>query len=146
MYLYHLRRRVDSLKRKLAVPLSVVRLRPLAEEYCDQWAAAVADDREPPPASPMDLRSPAYAANPLQKTNRPFFRRIADAGFRLNTFMVLQKYTRNCRDDKNFPQPNEILRSLLPSAARWGLIPKSPPSESYRPSDSERSEESLSPA
>ena len=58
----HLRRRVDALKRKLAVPLAVVQLRPMAEEYCDQWATAVMSGEVPPPATPRDVRRPMPTA------------------------------------------------------------------------------------
>ena len=58
----HLRRRVDALKRKLAVPLAVVQLRPRAEEYCDQWATAVMSGEVPPPATAGDVRRPMPTA------------------------------------------------------------------------------------
>ena len=39
-----LRREVDSLLRKYATELRVYDLRPLADEYCDQWEESVAQE------------------------------------------------------------------------------------------------------
>ena len=44
MSLSRIRNRIEALERKFAVPLAVVRLRPLAEKVCDEWAAAKAAD------------------------------------------------------------------------------------------------------
>ena len=173
MSLSQLRRRVDALKRKLAVSLAVVQLRPIAEEFCDEWALAVSLGKEPPPVSPKDINKeppaafaqpdPAYsqsdAVNPTNglvsndpqatgasKQNdaltfiraiarkarpKPLIRRVADAGFRVETFMVLVGETDRCRANRVLPQPNEILRCLLPKAAVFGLIPASPPEIAY---------------
>ena len=180
MSLSQLRRRVDALKRKLAVSLAVVQLRPIAEEFCDEWALAVSLGNEPPPVSPKDVpASPKYinkeppaafaqadraysqsdavnstealVSNDPQATSaskqndaptfilprtrkarpKPLIRRVADAGFRVDTFMVLVGETDRCRANRVLPQPNEILRSLLPKAAVFGLIPASPPEIAY---------------
>ncbi len=101
MSLHHLRRRVDALRRKLAPELAVIRLRRLAEEFCDQWA--VADHQE--------------AAQP-----HPFIKRVADAGFRLPTFMALHKYLERCRNANEHPQPRQIVGTLLPWAASGGFL------------------------
>ena len=135
MYLEYYRRRINALKHKLAV----VRLRPLAEEYCGEWEAAVAEGNEPPPASPVELlKSKTASAGPPKKATRsepffqPFSQRVSLAGFRSMAFMALHNYLERCREGRNYPQPNEIRRSLLPKAAVWGLIPKSPAPVSYR--------------
>ena len=120
MSLHHLRRRVDALKRQLAIPLAVVRLRPLADEFCHQWAIALDQDKEPPPSTSMD------ALNSGDTKSKTFANRVVEAGYRLSTFSALQHYTRSCRERRILPQPNEILRNLLPKAAVLGLIPNSP--------------------
>ena len=61
------RRRVDAIRRKLAVPLAILRLHRLANEFSLEWTVAVAD-RQPRPES------------------HPFILRVAAAGFRLTTF------------------------------------------------------------
>ena len=125
MSLYHFRRRINALQRKLAVPLSVVRLRPLAEDYCDQWVSAVADGRETPPATPED----APCAG--DRKARPLMDRVVAAGFRLTTWLDLQRHVRRCRENCHYPHPDNIMRVLLPKAASLGFIPKSPPPVSY---------------
>ena len=44
----HLRRRVDALRRKMALALVVVELQPAAEELCDRWAIAQANQQPLP--------------------------------------------------------------------------------------------------
>ena len=128
-----LRRRVNALSRQLIVPLNVVRLRPVAEQYCDEWAYAMGEDSTPPPCTPSDPVPPKKTPTPLgaRRSGRPrvspvpLFRRIRDAGVRHVAARVdLQNYVRRCREQKTCPQPHEILRILLPKAYRWELIPR----------------------
>ena len=58
MSFYYLRRRLDALKRQLTVPLAVVRLRPVAEAFCDQWALAAFQGGELPPVTHSDTQEP----------------------------------------------------------------------------------------
>ena len=125
MSLYHYRRRINALQRKLAVPLSVIRLRPLANEYCDQWASAVAEGKETPPATRGD------ATHSGDRNVRTLMERVSAAGFRISSWMNLQDLIRRCRENCHYPQPDDILRVLLPKAAFLGFIPKSPPPVSY---------------
>lgn len=106
--LCQLRRRVDALRRRLAPQLAVLRIHRLADEFCLQWAVAVADQR------------------PLREF-RPFILRIASHGFRLPTFTALAKYLERCRDASEFPQCSQIVRVLLPWAAARQLLPLSAP-------------------
>ena len=48
MTLSQIRRRVDALTHKFATELAVCRLRPAANEYCDQWEELVAENSLPP--------------------------------------------------------------------------------------------------
>ena len=109
MSLSQLRNRVNALKRKLAVPLAVIRLRPLAEEFCREWAQARADSGSP--KAPSKPTPPPGA----------FIRRIAGHGFRLTTFMDLHRYLERCRAADNLPECHEIIRRLLPQSANGVL-------------------------
>ena len=90
------RRRVDVIRRKLAVPLAILRLHRLANEFSLEWTVAVAD-RQPRPES------------------HPFILRVAAAGFRLTTFMEVRKYLEGCRSQNTLPETYKLLRALLPS-------------------------------
>ena len=72
-----IRSRINALRRKMALEISVVRLRPLADDFCLQWSVAVSDRRPPP-------------------DDHTFIRRVADAGFRLPTFMAAHRYLTRC--------------------------------------------------
>ena len=96
-----LRRRVNALRRKMARALAVVRLRPLAQEFCAQWDRALSDSRPLPEA-------------------HSFIRRVAQAGFRLPTFMAAHRYLERCRHQNALPGCHELLRALLPWSAALG--------------------------
>ena len=99
-----LRRRVDALRRKLVVPLAILRLRRLASEFSLECTVARAD-RQPQPES------------------HPFILRVVDAGFRLTTFMAVHKYLGSCRSQNTLPDSAKLLRALLPSHIRIGPGP-----------------------
>ena len=101
--LSQLRRQVDALKRKYAKELAVYRLRRVASEICLLWDIATAK-RQPKPD--------------------PFacIRRVADAGFRLNTWMPFHNYIQRCRDNNRHPEVRDIVTTLLPWAAEAGYI------------------------
>ena len=103
-----IRNRVNALRRKMALPLAVVRLRPLLQELCRQWAIALSR-RQP---------APQY---------HPFVSRIVRAGFRLPTFMPLHNLLNRHRGRNTLPDCDELLRCLLPWAATRGLITAPPP-------------------
>ena len=90
-----LRRRVDALLRKYAREIAVVRLRKLAQEYSLQWTVAIADRESPP-----DTHS--------------FILRVAAAGFRLTTFMLVHKYLERCRSQNTIPDSTKMVQALLP--------------------------------
>ena len=103
MSLSRIRNRIEALERKFAVPLAVVRLRPLAEKVCDEWAAAKAADKPLPKAQTL-------------------IKRIADRGIQATTFGSLDRYFRECRDEGRFPSPRDIATVLFPHAAKKGVI------------------------
>ncbi len=78
MSLSQIRNRINALRRKYARELAACRLRRLADEFSQQWAAAVAE-RRPAPES------------------HPFIKRVADHGVRAPTYMQLHKYLEGCR-------------------------------------------------
>ena len=104
MSLSHLWRRVEALKRKLAPELAIISLRPLAEEISILWAIAVA--RKQPPPDPIAC-----------------VRKVADAGFRLKTYMAFYKYLERCRYDNRQPCVRKIIAALLPWAAGSRYLP-----------------------
>ena len=98
-----IRSRINALRRKMALEISVVRLRPLADDFCLEWSVAQTD-RQPPP------------------DDQTFIRRVVDAGFRLPTFMAAHKYLEQCREEKVVPGVEHLLGALLPWATLRGLV------------------------
>ena len=92
MTISQLRRRIDALKRKLAPELAVINLRRIAESVADDW-------------TPSDPPEPTHV-----------IRRVADAGFRLPTFLSLHRYIEDTRRKGDTPDPVSIVVRLLPWA------------------------------
>lgn len=102
MTLSQIRNRVQTLQRKYGLALAVIRLRPYAEQFCDQWEIAKAN-RQPLPQS------------------HPFILRLANAGFRCATFTALDKYI--CGPyPQPYPTPRGIITALFPRAASTGIM------------------------
>ncbi len=101
--------RIRHLQRRLAKDLAIIRLRRLAQEFCDDYEDAVKDD---PPASHLEL----------DRMGSAFIPSIGKAGFRLSTFMALRKYFERCLDYKRLPTPRDIVGALLPWAAEKGFM------------------------
>ena len=106
-----LRSQVDSLMRKYATELKLYRLQPVAVEFCDEMAAAVAGDKRPP-------------AKPLTPWGLLLIRRIQDRGYRPGDLGILLRYLETCVKRRVLPQANDVLRALFPKAAGRGLIPR----------------------
>ncbi len=53
--LSHIRSRINALRRKMALEISVVRVEPVADEFCFQWERASAE-RKPAPDIPAFIR------------------------------------------------------------------------------------------
>ncbi len=87
----------------------MIRLRRLAEEFCDDWDEAVSGDK-PAPRHVLDAKISA------------FIPRIRKARFRLDTWMAMRKHLERCIDDKKRPEPRDVMGSLLPWAAKRGLL------------------------
>ncbi len=95
-----LKARVRALQRTLAKELAVVRLRRLAEEFCIESSVGQASGQPP---------TPPHA----------FIQRVASAGFRPPSFMAVHKYLERCRVKDILPDPEDLLRALIPWSRRY---------------------------
>ena len=112
MTLSQIRRRVDALTHKFATELAVCRLRPAANEYCDQWEDLV-------------------AANSLPPDPRRRLKRILGKDCLRRRFPAVNNYLELCRIDYCPPHPNQILALFFPGAASLGIVPVPRPSVYY---------------
>ncbi len=97
-----LRSRIRALQKKMALELAIVRLRPLVREFRLQWFVALTD-RKPLPEP------------------RSFGFRVVRAGFRLPTFMAVNRYLEKCRRKKVEIDDHELLRTLIPWVRKYRL-------------------------
>ena len=97
-----LRARVRALQRKMAKEIAIVRLRRLVSEFRLQWFVAHTN-RKPLP-EPRSFRS-----------------RLVKAGFRLPTFMEVNRYLEKCRRKKVEIDNHELLRTLIPWVRKYRL-------------------------
>ena len=107
-----LRTQVDTLMRKYAIELEAYRLRPLAQEFCDEMADSVTVNKDAPKLS-------------LLEWTQVFAKRMISRGFRGQHLLDLHDYLKRCLDRRVLPQANDVLRRLLPKAEERGLIPRS---------------------
>ena len=98
-----IRRQVDALKRKFAPELAIIRLSRVANEITELWHIAIAN-KQPKPDP--------YAC----------VRKVADAGFRLHTYMAFEKYLQRCIDDDRRPVIRGIITTLLPWSANGSWL------------------------
>ena len=103
MTLTQIRNRIHALQRRFGLPLTIIRLRPYATQFCHQWATAQ-DRKEPLPETPV------------------FIRKLADAGFHLTTFMYLHHRLQTHRENNTCPQPSSIIAALIPSPSARKII------------------------
>ena len=111
MTIPQIRRLVDSLKLKYADELEVYRLQPIAQRFCDDLTNAVTGKKRGRPRSTHEWAD-------------IFFRRVSERGLRLQGLAHLSSYLERCLELRHLPQASELLRDLLPGAARLGLIPR----------------------
>ena len=112
MTIPQIRRLVDSLKQKYADELEVYRLQPVAQRFCDDMTNAVTGEKRGRPRS-------------IDEWADIFFRRVQERGLRLRGLAHLVSYLNRRLELRLLPQASELLRELLPRAARRGLIPRS---------------------
>ena len=113
MTLSQIRRLVDSLMLKYADEVEVYRLQPVAEQFCDDMANAVTGKKRGRRRS-------------IDEWTEIFFKRVRERGLRPPQGLAyLAGYLERCLDLRVLPQASELLRELLPDAARRGLITRS---------------------
>ncbi len=117
MSLSRIRNRIEALERKLALPLAVVRLRPLALQFCDEMAETMPKARIPENSFRRSFLMLQWA--------QIILKRMIERGLRPKGLLELQRYLGRCLDRRLLPEPNDVLRELLPKAAQRGLIPRS---------------------
>ena len=103
--LRHLRSQVDALQRRLKPALAILRLRNLAMEFCDEFDQAALSEPRPNRES---LRSICMMFPP----------RVGQAGFRLGKGKDLVRYFLDCIDNRAYPEPREVVFTLIPWAKR----------------------------
>ena len=103
MTLSQIRNRIQALRRKYSLPITVIRLRPYATLFCDEWA--IARDRKQPPPDSFSL-----------------VWKLANSGFRLPTFTNLHPLLLMHRDNNTCPHPIDIVTALLPDPSSRPII------------------------
>ena len=103
MSLREIRRTVNALKRKLALPLAVINARRAAEAACDQWHTAQRNEKPLPAA--LDLVA-----------------EFRNHRCRFGEFHALHSYIRRHLESGELPQPDDMVRALLPRANKLGLV------------------------
>ena len=101
--LSYIRSRINALRRKMALEISVVSLEPVADEFCFQWDRARAEGRPAP-----DILA--------------FIRKIGAAGYWLPTLVAAHKYLEKCIKDNIVPGVQHLMATLLPWAVVRGLV------------------------
>ena len=100
--LSYIRSRINALRRRFALEISHVRIRPMVEDFCtESYAAAM--DRKPLP------------------DGLAFICKVGDK-IRLPTFMAAHTYLEQCRAEKVVPGAEHLLAALLPWATLRGLV------------------------
>ncbi|MYC37053.1 MAG: hypothetical protein F4X66_09100 [Chloroflexi bacterium] len=111
MTIPQIRRLVDSLMHKYADEVEAYRLMPVAQQFCEDLARAVTGKKPGRPRS-------------IGEWTRIFLRRAQERRLQLQSLDYLNDYLDRCLDLRVLPQANELLRALLPRAARRGIIPR----------------------
>ena len=103
-----IKRMVRSLKRKLALPLAVIRMRRATEKICNDWAVALEAKRR------KQAQSLPNALDLIQQIKKAGY-----VGAHLTSF---HKYVERCLEKEECGQPSDMVRALLPQAIKNGLI------------------------
>ena len=107
-----IKRLVNRLTRHFADELKVYRLRPVAQEFCEDMTNAVTGEKKGRRRS-------------LDEWALIFFKRVRERRLRTQLGMVpLYNYLERCLDSRTLPRATDILRELLPRITRRGLIPR----------------------
>ena len=104
MSLSQIRTRLNTLKRKFALPLTTLRARILAEKLCHQWHIAQANRQ------------------PLPETHTLVTQTAQTSRLPVTTWSALHRYLDRIRDQNATPDPHDIVQTLVPQAAARGLL------------------------
>ena len=102
--LSYLRRQVDDLRHRLKPVLAILHLRNLSMEFCDEFDEVALSE--------------GYPHDRLTGMCIMFPSRIGQAGFILDTVKALNKYLRGRVDVGAYPDPREMVFTLLPWARK----------------------------
>ena len=113
MTLSQIRRLIDSLMLKYADEVEVYRLRPVAEQFCDDMANAVTGKKRGRRRS-------------IDEWTEIFFRRVRERGLNPQQGLAhLASYLERCLELRVCcPRPANSCANCCPGAARRGLIPR----------------------
>ncbi len=95
-----LRTRVNALRRKMALPLAIVRVRRMASDYCHRWSVAQSNHELPPDP-------------------HPFIQSMVRVGIWLPSFPAARNFLDGCRRAKTAPDPERLVGILLPWSHRY---------------------------
>ena len=112
MTMPEIKRLVNRLWRIYADEIEVNELRPVVQEFCENMADAVTGERR-------------GRRRTLDEWAQIFFKRVQERRLRTDRgIATLCDYLDRCLDQRVLPRTADILRELLPKAARRGLIPR----------------------
>ena len=101
----YLRRQVDALQRRIKPILTILRLRNLAMQLCDEFDQAASAE-------------PAPSRESLRSICTMFPPRVAQAGYRLGKGKELVSYFMGCIHNGPGPEPREVVFALIPWAKK----------------------------
>ena len=105
----YLRRQVDALQLRLKPVLTILRLRNLAMQFCDEFDQAASVE-------------PAPSRGSLQVICMMFPPRVTQTGYILGKGMELVSYFMRCVDARTGPEPREVVFTLIPWARNGPLL------------------------
>ena len=105
----YLRRQVDALRRRIKPVLTILRLRNLAMQFCDEFDKAASAE-------------PAPSRGALQSICMMFPPRVAQAGYRLGKGKELVSYFLGRIGNGPGPEPREVVFTLIPWAKRGPIL------------------------
>ena len=105
----YLRRQVDALQRRIKPVLTILRLRNLAMQFCDEFDKAASAE-------------PAPSREALRSICMMFPPRVSQAGYRLGKSKELVSYFLGSIDARTGPDPREVVFTLIPWARKGPIL------------------------
>ena len=100
---------MDALQRKIKPVLTILRLRNLAMQFCDEFDEAASAE-------------PAPSRRALQSICMMFPHRVTQAGYRLGRGKELVSYFLDCIHNGPSPDPREVVFTLIPWARKGPIL------------------------